>query len=64
MQKGRKEDQPLETPVLGAHRAQHCLWLSKMRAGFPYGACLPPNPGLPGTSLQAGMTCKALPVEA
>lgn len=36
---------------------------SKRRAGFPCGECLPPNPGSPGTSLQAGVTCKVLPVE-
>lgn len=52
-----KEDQPLESPVLGAHRAQ------KMRAGFPYGEYLSPNPGLHGTSLQPGVTCKVLPVK-
>lgn len=58
-----KEDQPLESPVLGTHRAQHHLWLRKRRAGFPYGIPSPPNPGLPGTSLQAGVTCKVLPAE-
>lgn len=51
-----EEDQPLQSPVLGAHRAQHCLGLSKMRAGFPHGEWLPPNPGFPGTSPQAGVT--------
>lgn len=45
-------------PSAGSTQSPVLLVAEQNEAGFSYGECLPPNPGLPGTSLQAGVLAK------